>query len=137
MTRLSEDDVVIARNSGGGGWGDPLERDPEFVLADVRAGATSIEWAAKGYGVVIGDDGIDVAATERKRQAMRRARTSGTQPLRDQETCDHGASATTETALAALGARIIPHEAAPRFGAEQHICQLCGTLLDTLVVPVV
>jgi N-methylhydantoinase B len=136
MTRLKEDDVVIARNSGGGGWGDPLERDPELVLADVCAGATSIEWAVNGYGVVTDNDGIDAEATQRHREAMRRARTLHTPPLLDPATCDHSTSATTQMGLPTLGACIIPHEAEPRFEAEQDVCQLCGALLDTRVVPI-
>ncbi len=44
---------VIIRTGAGGGWGDPKTRDPELVLADVRAGLVSIAGARKDYGVVI------------------------------------------------------------------------------------
>ena len=50
---------------GGGGWGDPLKRDPEKVLDDVRDERVSIDSAIEHYGVVI-DQGtmtIDAAAT--------------------------------------------------------------------------
>ena len=40
---------------GGGGWGNPLERDPAIVLSDVTKKLVSIE-GAKRYGVVINDD---------------------------------------------------------------------------------
>jgi N-methylhydantoinase B len=51
---------------GGGGLGDPLERDPALVLADVEEGIVSIEAAREVYGVVLNADrtGIDRAATE-------------------------------------------------------------------------
>ncbi len=42
--------------NGGGGWGDPRQRAPERVLADVRDGYVSIEKAREAYGVVISGD---------------------------------------------------------------------------------
>jgi hypothetical protein len=48
--------VTQIRTSGGGGWGDPLDRDPERVRLDVRDGYVSIEGAARDYGVVIVGD---------------------------------------------------------------------------------
>jgi len=39
--------------AGGGGYGDPFERDPNAVLEDVLNGYVSIEAAARDYGVVI------------------------------------------------------------------------------------
>jgi N-methylhydantoinase B len=61
--------------AGGGGWGNPFEREPERVLRDVRDGYVTIEGAARDYGVVVTGDperdpegiGIDVGATERLR----------------------------------------------------------------------
>ena len=63
--------------AGGGGWGDPFEREPERVLRDVRDGYVTIEGAARDYGVVvIGDPDedpeglvLDLEATERLRGA--------------------------------------------------------------------
>lgn len=46
-------DTFERPSAGGGGFGDPLERDPEAVLEDVIDGYVSIERAAKDYGVVI------------------------------------------------------------------------------------
>ena len=40
-------------NHGGGGWGDPFEREPERVKRDVRDGYVTIEGAARDYGVVV------------------------------------------------------------------------------------
>jgi N-methylhydantoinase B len=56
---------MIADTPGGGGWGNPFDRDPERVLRDVRDEVVSVEAAARDYGVVIGSDGrsIDAEAT--------------------------------------------------------------------------
>jgi N-methylhydantoinase B len=56
---------VIIRTGGGGGWGDPFEREPDAVLTDVLEGLVSIEAAEQTYGVVIEPTAmrIDDAAT--------------------------------------------------------------------------
>lgn len=56
---------MIADTPGGGGWGDPLDRDPALVLRDVRDEVLSVEAAERDYGVVISADGrsVDDAAT--------------------------------------------------------------------------
>jgi N-methylhydantoinase B len=72
---------VIIRSAGGGGWGDPLEREPMRVIDDIRDGFVSIEAAKSEYGVVakvIGKGGLDAIqldadATRRLRQEMRTA----------------------------------------------------------------
>ncbi|MGI9523373.1 MAG: hydantoinase B/oxoprolinase family protein [Hyphomicrobiaceae bacterium] len=46
-------DVFRHIHAGGGGWGDPLDRDPEAVLRDVRNGFLSTERALADYGVVV------------------------------------------------------------------------------------
>ncbi len=46
-------DEFTRPSAGGGGFGDPLERDPEAVLEDVIDGYVSVDRAAKDYGVVI------------------------------------------------------------------------------------
>jgi N-methylhydantoinase B len=66
---------VIVRTGGGGGWGDPLERDPAAVRTDVQEEFISARAAREDYGVVLRDDlSIDQAATERQRNALRSAR---------------------------------------------------------------
>jgi N-methylhydantoinase B len=45
--------LLRLRTTGGGGWGDPFEREPELVLADVRRGLVSVDAAERDYGVVI------------------------------------------------------------------------------------
>ena len=69
------DDKVVMRSAGGGGYGDPLTRDPARVRADVVDGFVSRERAAKAYGVVLDDaDEVDLAATEAARAVMAAAR---------------------------------------------------------------
>ncbi len=69
------DAEAIVRTGGGGGWGDPLERDPAAVRADVVEELVSRASARADYGVVLGDDlTVDRAATERARHALRSAR---------------------------------------------------------------
>lgn len=63
---------------GGGGWGDPLARATERVLADVRAGLVSLDFAAQAYGVVITDDTVDGAATAELRDRRATDRDAGT-----------------------------------------------------------
>jgi len=70
------DDVVVMRSSGGGGYGDPLDRDPQAVLADVRFGVVSEARALDGYGVVIRSGLVDGAATAAARAALRARRFS-------------------------------------------------------------
>jgi N-methylhydantoinase B len=77
-------DVFAVTWQGGGGCGDPLDRDPETVARDVARGAVSRDAAEEIYGVVLARGSVeksasalsevDFAATERRRQEMRAAR---------------------------------------------------------------
>ena len=73
-------DVVSFQQSGAGGYGDPLERDPARVLEDVLDDYVSLEAARTRYGVMITGTGIgvdlrvDAAATNALRASMRSAR---------------------------------------------------------------
>jgi len=72
--RVQAGDVLYFNTWGGGGWGDPLARDPARVLQDVQRRLVTVE-GARRYGVVIADDGkLDGAQTEALRDAMRAAR---------------------------------------------------------------
>lgn len=66
-------DEIVFLNPGGGGYGNPLERDPEMVRADVIAGYVSIEKAREEYGVVIDPSNftIDEKATLSLRNSLR------------------------------------------------------------------
>lgn len=64
---------------GGGGYGDPLDREPERVARDVGDGRVSARSARLIYGVVIGGDGrLDAPGTERRRAEIRAERRTGT-----------------------------------------------------------
>src|SRR5690606_1261211 len=71
-------DALYVRWDGGGGYGDPLERDPEAVLADCRQGVVSRDVARNVYGVILEDgmSAVDVAATEQYRRSLRAARSA-------------------------------------------------------------
>jgi N-methylhydantoinase B len=70
---------LITRTSGGGGWGDPLNRDPERVRLNVRDGFLSIQRARDVYGVVVTqkEEGnpetveVDYEATKEIRRKMK------------------------------------------------------------------
>src|ERR1051326_4374384 len=68
---LHSGDVFCLDSPGGGGYGDPLERSAERVLADVREGFVSAEAAEREYGVVVEREGsnfvVDAAATQARR----------------------------------------------------------------------
>ena len=72
-TTIEAGDVYVHRTAGGGGWGDPLVREPDAVAADVANEKVSVDAARERYGVVILPDGtVDVAAT----RALRDERSS-------------------------------------------------------------
>ena len=56
-------DEVLVASGGAGGWGDPLERNPEAVWLDVKKGFVSTETAERDYGVVLGSGGVNEQAT--------------------------------------------------------------------------
>src|SRR5919205_176355 len=75
---VGEGDTFNRPSAGGGGFGDPLERDPQAVLDDVADGYVTVERAAKDYGVVVsevdaelGEYELDEQATERERSRIR------------------------------------------------------------------
>lgn len=57
---LKKDDTFTSYPSGGGGWGDPLKRDPELVKIDVRNEIISNESALKNYKVVLEGDKFEI-----------------------------------------------------------------------------
>jgi N-methylhydantoinase B len=66
--------VIELITTGGGGWGDPLLRDPDLVRWDVVRGLVSEQAAREVYGVQLGSDidrTVDAAATERLRSELR------------------------------------------------------------------
>ena len=71
-TTIEAGDVYVHRTAGGGGWGDPYERDPDAVAADVADEKGSVDAARERYGVVIRPDGtVDAAGTAALRDERR------------------------------------------------------------------
>ena len=62
---------VSYMTAGGGGYGDPLTRDPQRVLRDLREGYISREHARDRYGIILGADGeLDEAASSQRRAEL-------------------------------------------------------------------
>ena len=80
-------EVIRVRTTGGGGWGDPLDRDPALVAADVRDGKVSVAAARDDYGVVLTGDPAepeaDGPATGAERARSRAARPAPPRPFFD------------------------------------------------------
>lgn len=66
LTQLKPGDVVTIDAPGGGGYGNPFERDPEMVLRDVLEGYVSLESALADYGVVIDRETMRIDEEETK-----------------------------------------------------------------------
>jgi N-methylhydantoinase B/oxoprolinase/acetone carboxylase alpha subunit len=86
---LHEYDLVVHPVSGAQAQGDPIERDPELVRADLESGWTRERVAREVHGVVARRDArtgtwtVDAAATEQRRQEIRTARKRRGVPFRD------------------------------------------------------
>lgn len=104
VSYLDHDDVYQVRTQCGGGYGDPLDRDPARVLEDVRSGVVSAAGAKGQYGVVIdaAAETVDLAATDRERQAIRKQRRERSKPVTPAAT-DRGRAPATGGGEAAAG----------------------------------
>ncbi|MEV0810433.1 hydantoinase B/oxoprolinase family protein [Micromonospora sp. NPDC050200] len=83
--RLTGSAVHLAVTQGGGGYGDPLERDPAAVLTDVEDGLVSVTGAERDYGVVLVRVGatswtVDRETTTARRRLVRSDRIGGREP---------------------------------------------------------
>ena len=87
---LRRGDVVRLEKWGGGGYGDPLERDPDRVLEDVHEGYVGIESAGDVYGVIIDNGAVATAATETRRRELAAKRVFASIVARDDDTIDGG-----------------------------------------------
>jgi N-methylhydantoinase B len=113
------DDVMEIAWCAGGGIGDPIEREPAAVLADVRAGTVTAGWAASAYGVAIADGEVDAAATEARRDEIRDARGVG----------DRAPSTTGDTKLVASINDVL-HAREDDSGERTFACAACGAHLS-------
>jgi N-methylhydantoinase B len=84
---IRQGDVFVHELAGGGGWGDPMDRDPAAVLRDVRNELVSPEAAFDEYGVVVDTEvwQVDQAATEARRAELRAARSPDSAVVRWQD----------------------------------------------------
>lgn len=72
---LGPEDALYVSWQGGGGYGDPLHRDPDAVASDVADDKVSRDVAEEIYGVVLGADGsVDVDRTAAERNLLREQR---------------------------------------------------------------
>jgi N-methylhydantoinase B len=74
MIVLHPGDQLWEYIAGGAGYGNPLDRDPAAVLADVLDGKIPAALAREGYGVALTPDGaaVDEVLTKECRDALRR-----------------------------------------------------------------
>ena len=71
---VEKDDVLQFVTWGGGGWGDPLERDADLVALEITRGLVTVE-GARAYGVVADVEGVvDLAATQALRAEIAKSR---------------------------------------------------------------
>jgi N-methylhydantoinase B len=70
-TDVRAGDVIVHVQPGGGGYGDPLDRDPLRVLEDVLDERFGVEYARDVYGVCITGGVVDARATEQARARLR------------------------------------------------------------------
>jgi N-methylhydantoinase B len=91
---LAKGDVLVFFAAGGGGFGDPLDREPERVANDVANGWVTQEHAREMYGVIMDTGRVDADATIARRDAVRGTRKQ--RPLmswKAEDCCQHPAVA--------------------------------------------
>ena len=135
---LGPDDAVVFYPCGGGGYGDPLDRDPELVARDVREGAVTASAAREVYCVELAPEGgVDAAGTQRLRTAERaeRARTAmdqGEGPAGACHSCGSTRSLLRRLPLGAAGPWISVGTGghSERFELRQWLCGECLAATD-------
>lgn len=96
VTSMHAGDVYFARSMGGGGYGDPVRRDPALVARDVERSLVTREWARRMYGVVLveGAIAVDESATVACRAELLAERRRSAAAV-----CDDGAVSRWEPAV--------------------------------------
>jgi N-methylhydantoinase B len=126
--RMLQSDVMVQSVSSGGGYGDPIRRDPASVLKDVATGVVAGEVAARIYGVIVKDKAVDAAATSQRRDEIRRERVRRAAPPRIALSPQPSPNGTPVTHL---------HDVAEELelvaiGADRYIvCKDCGHFICT------
>ena len=77
--RMDMGDILIVKTPGGGGYGDPLERDPKSVLMDMINGLVSLDSAKNDYGIFIKPKTMEInlKETQKLREKMKKMRAHG------------------------------------------------------------
>jgi N-methylhydantoinase B len=91
---ISPDDTYVQQSGGGGGVGDPHERNPEAVRRDVRNGYVSLTAARESYGVVLDPETLEV---DRERTASLREEPVSEEPSPSREESTDGSDSGGET----------------------------------------
>jgi N-methylhydantoinase B len=117
LRKMYAGDVFAVSWQGGGGYGDPLDRDPAAVHYDLQNNLISSQAAASIYGVVIKHNELDTEATQARRESRRAERIHGKNRLAD---CPPDAETIGEIGTALKLVRI---------GDEVHIVTRAGATL--------
>jgi N-methylhydantoinase B len=118
---LGNDGVLVVQRHGGGGYGDPLSREPESVVADLESGAIPRSSVEDEYGVVLVNGTIDAAASREVRNRRRRERRS--RALAPRTPLDGRVDVGSEV-RPFDGVRLLSHES-----SLASACSACGQLL--------
>jgi N-methylhydantoinase B len=120
---LPEGDCLITEYNGGGGFGDPLLRDPGRVAADIAELRVGAGAADRHWGVVLDKKGhVDSDATARRRDEIRAQRLSGTKP-------DGGSLGKADGATVLIPGAGGNVDLVGGDGAPQWACSICAELL--------
>jgi N-methylhydantoinase B/oxoprolinase/acetone carboxylase alpha subunit len=115
---LKPGDAILAFASGGGGFGDPLERDPELVARDIVHGLCSVHVARDVYGVLLDAAGrFDRKQTCVARESLRAARLQGAPAPKHRVAVDSANGSSTGCFVT------VQHE-----GNPMQACARCGTV---------
>jgi N-methylhydantoinase B len=122
---LGEHDVVEMSVFGGGGYGDPLERDPEAALRDLQQGIITPRATSEIYGVVVDERGtVDAKSTTALRGRKRAERLARASEPRENIT--HGEAGDLQRVLDLAEHLALTRDAKGEFHI---VCGACGTWL--------
>ncbi|MFP6681412.1 MAG: hydantoinase B/oxoprolinase family protein [Gammaproteobacteria bacterium] len=128
QTMLADDDCHICLQTGGGGYGDPLRRDPEAVELDVCRGLVSSDAARSIYGVIVSNEDLDREATKKEREHSISRRLADASPVMAANLIE---SAPIQTTAAATHLHPVTDtlEAVHLDGRDVVRCTVCSTTL--------
>lgn len=83
IEKAEANDLIGICYTGGAGYGDPIRREPQMVIEDIKNGVVTPDMAEEVYGVVVQNGAVETTATEKKRQDIRRRRLERAVPVKD------------------------------------------------------